>query len=441
MSALLSEAAESRMPNQVLTIERVAAPALDNARERPRVLHLVTSFEAGGTERQFVELLKRLDRDRFDLRLAALRVEGPFYQEIADAFPAVPEFRLTSFYNRNALRQLTRLRALIRRERIDIIHTHGFYDSLFGAVAGRLSGIRVIASQRHLRLSERRAHDYGTRAIHRLAHRIIVNSVAIRDAVIRGGSARADKIVVIHNGLCESDGRQSRDLPGIDSTDAASPRARVSTGGVTDSREFRRRLAREALGAELRMPPEAKVVGMVARLVAVKGHSYFLGAAEQVARQDGSVHFVLIGDGPLRDELEGQAARLGIGDRVHFLGDRKDARQLVSAFDVSVLTSLSEGLPNTVMEAMSAGVPVIATAVGGTNELIQAGETGYLIPPADAGALAERLRFALCHEAASRAVAERGREFITSRFSMRRMVESVERLYDEMMAGVKGGRM
>src|SRR5689334_11959425 len=109
--------------------------SIEWAGERPRVLHLVTSFEAGGTERQFIELLKRLNPERFDVSLAALRIEGPFYEEIAARFPDIPEFRLTSFYNRNALKQLTRLRALLKRERIDIIHTHGFYDSLFGAMA------------------------------------------------------------------------------------------------------------------------------------------------------------------------------------------------------------------------------------------------------------------------------------------------------------------
>jgi glycosyltransferase involved in cell wall biosynthesis len=423
MSALLRGVAKNSGQDQMAVTAHLRARAIEDASERPRVLHLVTSFEAGGTERQFVELLKRLDRKRYDVRLAALRVEGPFYEEIAADFPAIPEFRLTSFYNRNALRQLNRLQSLLKRERIHILHTHGFYDSLFGSVAGRLSGIRVIASQRHLQLSSRRAHDWGTRVIHHLAHRIIVNSEAIRDCIIQRSRTPAGKIVVIHNGLCEAN------------QEHAGHRATQIIGQVTeDSSAEGRRLSRKALCAELCLPEQVKIIGMVARLVAVKGHQYFLEAAAQVAREDASLHFVLIGDGPLRSELENQSRQLGIAERVHFLGDRKDARQLVAAFDVAALTSLSEGLPNSVMEAMSAAVPVIATRVGGTTELINDGETGFLIPPANSEALAERLRFVLRHETLCRIIAAKGRELITQQFSLRRMVESVENLYEEMMA-------
>lgn len=416
MSILLGEYRDNGPQAEAL------ADALDWRNERPRVLHLVTSFEAGGTERQFVELLKRLNPERFDVRLAALRVEGPFYYEIASRFPDIPVFPLTSFYNRNALKQLGRLRALLLRERIDIIHTHGFYDSLFGAMAGRLSGAQVIASQRHLQLSARKVHAWGSRAIHRLADKIIVNSAAIGDAICQSSRATADKIIVIHNGLCESltppTGEQESPID-LSLRESAS--------------QYLKPLPHNALCCELGLSPQVKLVGMVARLVAIKGHSYFLEAAARVAAEDADVHFVLVGDGPLKNDIAAQARQLGLADRLHLLGDRSDARRLVAAFDVAVLTSLSEGLPNTVMEAMSAGVPVIATAVGGTTELIDNGETGFLIPPADAQALAERLLFVLRHPAECQAVAQSGREFISSQFSMRRMVERVERLYEELM--------
>ena len=428
MSARLREAEETPMQNHLLASGQKPAQTLDWSRERPRVLHLVTSFEAGGTERQFVELLKRLDRRRFDVRLAALRIEGPFYEEIASQFPEIPEFRLTSFYNRNALKQLRRLQSLLKRERVHIIHTHGFYDSLFGAVAGRLSGIRVIASQRHLQLSGRKVHDWGSRVIHRLAHKIIVNSEAIRDSISRGDSAAADKIRVIRNGLCDSLSQSAfKDQSPVDMSLQAAGNEELKGS------------SHNALCRELGLPAQTKIIGMVARLVTVKGHRYFLEAAASVARKDERLHFVLVGDGPLKNEIANQAKQLGIGERVHLLGDRSDARLLVSSFDVSVLTSLSEGLPNTVMEAMSAGVPVVATAVGGTRELIDHGETGFLIPPANVAALTEQILFVLRNEAQCREVAQRGREFINSRFSMRRMVESVERLYEELMADPLAG--
>jgi L-malate glycosyltransferase len=416
MSVLLGESRENGLPVQG------HAQTIDWLPERPRVLHLVTSFEAGGTERQFVELLKRLNPKRFDVRLAALRIEGPFYPEIASRFPDIPEFRLTSFYNRNALKQLRRLQALLKRERIDILHTHGFYDSLFGAMAGRLSGVQVIASQRHLQLSARKVHEWGTRAIHYLADRIIVNSEAIGDSIRKANQATTGKIIVIHNGLCENPYLPTpEEQPPIDFSLQESVNGR------------RKPLSPNAICCELGLSPQVKIVGMVARLAAVKGHRYFLEAAARLALQDKHIHFVLVGDGPLKDEIGAQAKHLGIAQRVHMLGDRTDARRLVASFDVAVLTSLSEGLPNTVMEAMSAGVPVVATAVGGTTELIDDGETGFLVPPANVEALARQILFVLGNQEQCQVVAQRGREFIRSQFSLQRMVEAVETLYEEMM--------
>src|SRR5262245_9642157 len=112
--------------------------------KKPRVLHLITSFEVGGTERQAVELLKRIDRRRFDVSLAALRLEGPLYQEVAPILPRVPQFPLTSFYNANAAKQLMRLCGWMIREGADILHAHDFYVGLLGAAAARMDRVRVL---------------------------------------------------------------------------------------------------------------------------------------------------------------------------------------------------------------------------------------------------------------------------------------------------------
>jgi glycosyltransferase involved in cell wall biosynthesis len=370
---------------------------------RPRVLHLINSFEIGGTERQAVALLCRLNSERYDVKLAALRNRGPFYHELEERFPDVPEFPLTSFYNLNAVRQLARLRALMARERIDILHAHDFYAGFIGAAAARLAGVRVIACQRHLKLSDRPIHEWGTRLIHRLAHRILVNSEAIRDHLLSRDGAHASKLVVIKNGI----------------------------SSIADSYEAR--ALHDRLCHELEVDGDSKLIGMVARLQPVKGHRFFLEAAARAIGKEPKAQLVLVGDGPLKRDIEDQAARLGIRERVHMLGDRTDAARLVASFDLLVLASLHEGLPNAVMEAMAAGVPVVATAVGGTKELIADGETGYLAPPGDACALGERITFALANEAERMRVAASGRRFINVEFGMERMVESVEKLYDELM--------
>src|SRR5499427_5703181 len=374
---------------------------------RPRVLHLITSFDAGGTERQAVELLNRLDEKRFDARLAVLGWRGPLRRQIVERFPYVPEFPLDSFFNANALKQLLRLRETMIEKRIAVLHTHDFYSGALGVTAARLCGVKVIAAQRHLRLSDRRIHDWGTRYIHRLATLLLVNAEGIRDHILKMGSARPGKIVVIHNGL------------------DASPQ------NETDARALRER-RRAVLLAELGLGADAKIVGCVAGLKPVKGHHYLLEAAAKVMEADPRVHLVLAGDGELRDEIAALARRLGIGARTRLLGHREDSAQLAAAFDVAVLASLSEGLPNSVMEAMAAGAPVVATAVGGTTELIIDGATGFLVPPADADAMARRILDALRNPEWSAQMAAQGRRRALSQFGMRRMVESVERLYDEM---------
>jgi L-malate glycosyltransferase len=389
MSAAITEASAVRHIAQVN----------ESVRVRPRVLHLITSFEIGGTERQAVELLKRLDGERYDVHLAVLRNEGPFYKALEARFPNVPEFPLTSFYDANAVKQLLRLRRLMIREEIEILHAHDFYSSIIGAAAARLSGVRVIAAQRHLKLSDRRVHKWATRIIHRLAHRILVNSEAIRDYIIEHDGAPLHKIVVIRNGV--------------------EPVSRPNS--------------HEEVCKELGLDPGVTLVGCVARLQEVKGHRFLIEAAAAVLRTRADVHFVLVGDGLLRSEIENQAATLGIADHVHLLGDRSDVSRLISGFDLVVLASLHEGLPNAVMEAMRARVPVVATAVGGTKELITDGETGYLVPPSNSAALAERVTFALVNKEVSRRVALRGLEYVKDIFGMNKMVESVGTLYQELM--------
>src|SRR5262247_1183887 len=388
-------------------IADVELPGTRERAKKPRVLHLITSFEVGGTERQAVELLKRIDRRRFDVSLAAIRLEGPLYQEVAPILPRVPQFPLTSFYNANAAKQLMRLCGWMIRERADILHAHDFYAGLLGAAAARIAHVRVIACQRHMRLSDRRAHEWGTRLTHQLAHRVLVNSEAIRDYLLAGGHIAPEKIVVIHNGLS-----------------AAVERAILESGG--------RAKRRAALLRELNLDGDAKLIGLVARLQPVKGHRYFIEAAGRIAAVEPKAHFLLVGDGALRREIEEQAARVGVNDRVHLLGARHDAALIAAGFDVAVSASLSEGLPNAVMEAMAAGAPVVATAVGGTTELVIDDATGFLAPPADADALARRILDALQNPEWSARMAAQGRRRVLGLFSMRRMVESVEQLYDEI---------
>ncbi|MGH9752747.1 MAG: glycosyltransferase [Blastocatellia bacterium] len=367
---------------------------------------MLNNLEIGGTERQAVELINRLDEKRFEAQLSVLGLHGPLCQQVATRFADVPEFPLTGFFNANAIKQILRLRKMMIEQRIAILHAHDFYSGALGVTAARLCGVKVIAAHRHLRLSDRRIHDWGTRYIHKLADRVLVNAEGVRDHILNMGSAAPRKIVVIRNGLDTS----------------------------IDPRALRERRRAELL-AELGFGADARIVGSVASLKTVKGHRYLLEAAAKVMKADARVHLILVGEGNLGNEITAQAAHLGIGAKTRLLGRREDAAHLVAAFDVAVLASLSEGLPNTVMEAMAAGVPMVATAVGGVLELIEDGKTGFLVPPAKPEAMAERIEYALSHTNLTGLMATRGRQFVVERFGMERMVAAVERLYDEVIDG------
>lgn len=389
-------------------------PEASSKRPRPRILNLINSFLYGGTERQATELLKRIDLNRYDVLLATLKNEGTLYEQIADRFPSPHLFQVNSFYNAAACRQYLRLRDILIRERIDLIHAHDFYSGVLAVVAGRMAGVPVLASQRHLRLSDRRLHIWGQRFINGAAHKVLVNSEAIKEHILATSRVPAEKIVVVRNGLITSE--------------------EESKSGKLNGHRPLAIAPREEICRELGLGREVKLVGIVGRLEPVKGHRYFVAAAAQVAREHPNAHFLIVGDGLLREEIRQQAASLGIADRLHLLGYRKDASRVVTAFDLSVLASLHEGLPNAVLEAMAAGVPVVATAVGGTKELVVDRETGYLAPPADADTLARLISWALAHDEERARLAGAARQSALSNYGMSRMVSEVEGLYDQIIA-------
>jgi glycosyltransferase involved in cell wall biosynthesis len=289
------------------------------------------------------------------------------------------------------------------REQVDVLHAHDFYAGVLGVIAAQGTGVKTITSQRHLRPSDRPVHIWAERLVNRLAHRVLVNSEAIRHRILATSKVSAEKIVVIKNGLTFAE-----QAPGSDAVHAA-------------------------LCRELELKPNTIIVGIVAKLRPEKGHRFFIDAACRIAHSMDEVHFVLVGDGPLRHEIELQAKQAGIKNRVHLLGDRLDAARLSAGFDVAVLASLREGFPNAILEAMAAGVPVVATAVGGVTELIQDGTTGYLVRSGDSEALAQRITFALRNGSTRSRIAALGRKFVMDSFGMEKMVGAVENLYDELI--------
>jgi glycosyltransferase involved in cell wall biosynthesis len=183
--------------------------------------------------------------------------------------------------------------------------------------------------------------------------------------------------------------------------------------------------------AELGIPADRVIFGTVATLRPIKGLDVLLRATKQVLERCSHAHLAVVGDGPCRDELVKLAASLGISDRITFCGRREDVSEALTTFDVFVLSSLSEGFPNTVCEALVRGLPVVATDVGGVGEAVIPGETGLLVQPGDAAGLAQAMIRLAGDESLRRSMSGKGRELAVDRFSLRHMIGSIEAVYED----------
>jgi len=240
------------------------------------------------------------------------------------------------------------------------VHTHDVYANIWGVPTGRLAGARVLASRRWWKRTPRRGLLAANRLAYQFAHCVLANSPAVSDMLRRDESVPSHKIVTIPNFL--------------------EPAAFVRRSAPLVA------AARHALG----LPTDVLLVGVVARLAPVKDHATMLRAIALLPA-DVRLQVAIVGDGPDRAALEQMATELGIRSRVHFLGELPSRPTAHELFDISVLCSLSEGFPNSVLEAMAVERPVIATRVGGVADTVTHEVSGILIAPGDAAALAAAL--------------------------------------------------
>lgn len=324
-----------------------------------RVVFWAGSFERAGTQRFLVELLRRLDRRAFAPVVFSTRADGELLPVIESLGVSVHEFGTgRTILSPATFSGLWGAARFLRRERVDVLCCMLGITTLFGPFVGRMAGVPVVVNaQRNLgywlrgRLKES-VYGYVSR---RMVDGILVNNTAARDELSTRFRVPPERVHETHGGV---DVRSISDAVPAESV-------------------------RRELGLE-----GARVVVCVGKLSRVKNHGLFLRAAALVAEGREDVVFLIVGDGPLRGELSTLAGRLGLSGRVRLAGRREDVPALLKLTDVFVMPSSSEGLPNAVMEAMAAGLPVVATRVGGIPELITDGESGRLVAPGDAEAMA-----------------------------------------------------
>jgi len=371
------------------------------------------NFLFGGTERQFVHLIRGLDRERFALTVACFQRQGAFLADVAREEVPVREYPIQRLYGYRTWRRQLGLAHDLRRDGVDIVHAHGFYANGFAVPAGRLARTPVVlASIRDTRENMSPGRKRFDTAMCRLADGVVVNAEATRRLLVAEGFDAA-KVTVVYNGV---------DLAAFDRVERA-------TG----------------LRQELGLDTGAPLVGVLGRLAPHKGVEYFLDAAAALAASHPTVRFLVIGDSvdpdgrrsAYREQLERRAADLGLARRVVFTGFRSDAPAVARELTVSVLTSFVEGLSNVLLESMAAEVPVVATSVSGNPEIVHDGETGLLVPPGDAPALAAAVDRILRDPDLGRRLARAGRRQVEQRFSLGRLLRDTEDLYLRALASAR----
>jgi glycosyltransferase involved in cell wall biosynthesis len=373
---------------------------------RIKLLKFVHTFDIGGTERHVVNLAQRLDRDQFDLSFGCLYKTGPFLKDVERLQIPVEHYHVASLRSGRALKEGLRCAGQIRSNGIDIVHTYGFYPNMFAIPAASLAGASAIVA------SIRDTGDICTpkqcrmqKLVCHFADCILVNAEAIRQKLIADGYKGA-KIKVIKNGI--------------------------------DLSRFEKAHDQGKLRYEYRLSPDAPLVMMLARLSVVKGIEYFLEAAAITAQRFENARFLIVGDlkddhHDYRETLKRQADRLGLARRVIFTGFRLNVAEVLAEATVSVLPSLAEGLSNTLLESMAAGLPIVATSVGGNPEVVEDGATGLLVPPRDSDALARAISRLLAHAEMARRFGAAGRQRVARHFSLERMTQDTEGLYRQLL--------
>jgi glycosyltransferase involved in cell wall biosynthesis len=366
-----------------------------------RILQLISSGGYYGAESMLVNLAGSLGIEGWQNVIGVFRNSGNPHLEVAKrAVDQGLQVELIDCGGRMDWRAIAHIKTLIYRHGIDLVHTHGFKPNFYATLATP-PGIPLIATY-HLDWPDKGVllHCYHLldRLILKRFAKVVAVSEAIAKSLVRSGLG-SHRVQVIANGV------------DFNQWPSPAPVQPIETGARNKA-----------------------VVGVVGRLVPQKGHIYLLQAARSILSAFPQVEFVFIGDGPERASLEHATASLGLSSNVRFAGQKSDMPAVYAGIDILVLPSINEGMPMTLIEALAAGRPVVATAVGDVPKLIRDGETGFLVEPRNSDALSSAIAKLLCDPPLCLRFAEEGRRRVLAHFSARAMADEYRELYSKVLA-------
>lgn len=364
-----------------------------------RVLHIVSCLGRGGMEAGVVKLVTRCDPTRVVADVCTL--EPPqAYQELFGGESMLHELKRGSAFD---VRMIAALARIMRRRRVDVVHTHAWGTLLEGWTAARLSRTPYVVHGEHGTMQLRPLNVRLQRVLWRKADRLLAVSGELAGRMAERVGVRRDKIEVIPNGV--------------------------------DTEQFGF-ISRADARATLALAADVFVVASIGRLVHVKNYPLLVDAARAVKNAGVRAQFLVAGDGPLRGDLERKIADAGLQESVRLLGARNDAPTLLAAADAFALTSWSEGMSNTILEAMAARRPVVATRVGGNPELVDEGKSGILVSPDDPRELAEALLALSGDPLGAERMGALGRIKVETEFSVSRMIARYTAVYESVAGRV-----
>ncbi|GLI18569.1 glycosyl transferase group 1 [Tepidanaerobacter syntrophicus] len=359
-----------------------------------KVLHVLSDTNVGGAGRYIFNLLSNKYETSFEAAVACPK-GGELEKELRER--NIQVFPLEGGESSTNMSQIKSLRRIISQEKFDIVHTHA---SFAGRIAGKMAGAKVVMT-RHSIMGGGAGpvKRMITRLISRIfTDKIIAISRAVKINLIESG-VPADMITIIYNGI--------------------------------DTTKFE--CVKGTLRKELNITPDTPIIGMVARLVPEKGYEYAINAFYRVIKDYPNALLVIIGSGSLEKNLKNMCSELGIESNVIFMGYRQDVENLMADFDLFVLSSVSEGLGLSLLEAMALGKPVVATITGGIPEVIKDGTNGLLVQPGNDVYLAESIVKILSDKDLARRLGDEAKKTVVEKFSSKTMIEKTEKVYQEVL--------
>jgi len=367
------------------------------------ILRIITWLPRGGIERRLVAVLPRLNKPPFRVSLVCIRERGPLADEIEQAGVPVSVVPLRSRLDPRGLWTLARW---MRDQRIDLIHSHMYRSNVPATIAARLAGVPHVLCQVHnVDTWETHRQRVMDRWLVRWRTAMLAVSNQVKQDIVTNLRCPPEQVRVLYNGI--------------------------------DIRKYRSVGHTPGLRYNLGVPDGNRLVVMLARLVAQKKHTRFLQALETIRNELPPTSVLFVGEGKMLGMLEREVEERRLGDIVSFAGHRNDIPQILALSDLSVVTSDREGFSNAILESLAAGVPVVATDVGGNSEAIVNGECGVLVKSDDQAGLARAIKTVLTDDTLRQRMSEAARRRAQC-FSLDRMLMETRRLYLELLA--KGGQ-